>query len=211
MQFVHGAGLPQVFGYFVNFVTGIRMLPDPLPHPSDAVTLNMKGFSQLDNVSCGVVAGWCVVHSFDPRRSFDKFLDLCEVSSKIGVTMASLTRALRGSGVDVDYRRSVTWDRLREWVDSGYPIICNVQQDPDDNSRHWFVIYGYRGHHSRTREVLVAGNGWLSVLGFSVEGRHRLPWGEFERMFCSHALVCRRAGKLAGLKVRRGSRRRSRR
>lgn len=192
---VRGRGPVQIFGYAMGLLTSRHLVPDPLPHPSSSVTLSLHGFSQLDDYSCGAVAGWCVVHSFDSHRSFNKFYKACQVTTKQGVTMVNLMRALCGSGVDVEYRRQVTFDRICAWVDAGHPVICNVQHERGEDARHWLVVYGYR---QTPPTVLVAGNGWLSALGVSVEGHHHLRWGEFKRMFKANAIVCRRAGAASG-------------
>lgn len=175
------------------------VLPDVLPRPKDAVTLKLKGFSQADRSSCGVAAGYSVVSTLHPHASFKRFYQLCRADPKIGVTMANLRRALESSGVEVDYRRTINWDRLKAWIDGGRPVICFVHRPEEDGAttHHWLVVYGYR---LDPREVFVSGNGWGAFAGgaFSLVGQHKLSWSAFKRMFNTspsgvggHAFVCR--------------------
>jgi hypothetical protein len=203
---IHGTGVAQVLSYLAHVATGKHLTPDRLPHPKSATTLALHGFSQLDDYSCGVVAGWSVVHSFYPHKSVQRFYDLSRVSPQQGVTMANLVRALRVSGVGISYRRVVTFERLRSWINRGYPVICFVRHKHAEGGRydgaggkrsvgskrsaggdlegHWLVVYGYR--ERPVREVFVAGNGWLPIF----DGGHQLPWATFKRMYQHHALVC---------------------
>lgn len=52
----------------ISKVTGVVCVPDRLAHPGDAVTLDLAGYSQIDEFSCGAVAGWIVLEAFDRRR-----------------------------------------------------------------------------------------------------------------------------------------------
>lgn len=172
----------------ISKITGIVCLRDRLPHPRGAITLELKGYSQVDDFSCGAVAGWTVVEAFDARRSFRKFYDDAAPHPKRGVSTPRLARALREHGLGViQLRHRISFGRLRRAIDAGFPVVCCVDHDKRDGDQHWLVAYGYQ---SRPARVFVAGNGWLHLLGSSLVGEHVLSRRRFERMRVTGALVC---------------------
>jgi hypothetical protein len=172
----------------ISKVTGVVCVPDRLAHPSDAVTLDLSGYSQIDDFSCGAVAGWIVLEAFDRRRSFRKFYDCCSPTDLGGTPTHRLAHALRENGLGVQYlRHRISFARLCRAIDDGFPVICCVDHDKRDDTSHWLVAYGYQ---ERPAKVFVAGNGWLHFLGFSLHGEHVLSRRRFERMRVTGALIC---------------------
>ncbi len=188
------------FADLISKITGIVCVPDRLAHPRDAVTLDLTGYSQVDDFSCGAVAGWAVVEAFDARRSFRRFYERCGSATARGTTTPRLARALSESGVGVQHlRHRISFARLCRAIDEGFPVICGVDHDKRDDTAHWLVVYGYQARPAR---VLVAGNGWMHLFGKSLFGDHILSRRLFERMRITGALVCGgkgRAGKIHGL------------
>lgn len=172
----------------ISKITGVVCVPDRLAHPRGAVTLDLAGYSQVDEFSCGAVAGWMVVEAFDARRSFERFYERCGTTDAHGTSTARLARALRESGLGVQHARRVSFARLCRAIDDGCPVICAVDHDKRDHEQHWLVVYGYQARPAR---VFVAGNGWMHLLGKSLFGQHVIPRRRFERMHVTGALICR--------------------
>ena len=188
----------------ISKVTGVVCVPDRLAHPSDAVTLDLSGYSQIDDFSCGAVAGWIVLEAFDRRRSFRKFYDCCSPKNPGGTSTPRLAHALRENcrGVQL-LRHRISFARLCRAIDDGFPVICCVDHDKRDDFSHWLVAYGYQ---QRPARVLVAGNGWLHLLGVSLMGEHVMSRRRFERMRVTGALICwgqSREGVRRGIAPRR--------
>jgi hypothetical protein len=152
--------LLRELGFLIHRITGARKVPDLLPHPEGATTLALRGFTQLDAYSCGAVAGWCVVWSFDRRRSFERFFRICETSPD-GTGVAPLIRALEAHGISVKHQRhKLPFETLCRWIDQGLPVICIIDEDRRDDTAHWMVVYGY----ARKPDVVYAFSGALRVI-----------------------------------------------
>jgi hypothetical protein len=184
-----GASLLQGFGDLVHATTGERKMRDLVPHPKGATTLDIAAFSQIDYHSCGAVAGWCVVRSFDRRRTnFDRFYEACTTSEKHGTRTTPLIRALKAHGVGVSHiRREPSFEQLCGWIDEGFPVICVTDPDRRDRTEHWMVVYGYQ---RRPAQVLTAGNGWMHIFGVTLRGEHKVARRRLERQLEGEALVC---------------------
>ncbi|MEN9677412.1 MAG: hypothetical protein RIS76_3308 [Verrucomicrobiota bacterium] len=183
----------------ISKVTGVVCVPDRLAHPRDAVTLDLSGYSQIDDFSCGAVAGWIVLEAFDRRRSFRKFYDCCSPKNPSGTSTPRLAHALCENGLGVQHlRHRISFARLCRAIDDGLPVICCVDHDKRDDHAHWLVVYGYQ---ERPARVFVAGNGWLHLLGFSLMGEHVISRRRFERMRVTGALICWGQGRGS---IRRG-------
>ena len=187
----------------ISKITGVICVPDRLAHPSGAVTLDLTGYSQVDDFSCGAVAGWAVVEAFDARRGFRRFYERCGSTLARGTSTPRLARALSESGVGVKHlRHRISFARLCRAIDDGFPVICSVDHDKRDDSAHWLVIYGYQ---TRPARLFAAGNGWMYLFGASLFGEHVIPRRMFERMRLTGALICwgkGGAGKIRGLTKR---------
>ena len=182
----------------ISRLTGVVCVPDRLAHPRDAVTLELSGYSQVDDFSCGAVAGWIVLEAFARRRSFRKFYDNCTPTQQQGTPTHRLARALRENGLGVQHlRHRISFPRLCRAIDEGFPVICCVDHDKRDDTSHWLVAYGYQ---ERPARVFVAGNGWLHLLGRSLFGDHMLSRRRFERMRVNGALICWGQGR-GGTKI----------
>ncbi len=174
----------------ISKITGVVCVPDSLPRPRDAVTLELTGYSQVDDFSCGAVAGWIALRFLDKRRSFQKFYKTCDPHDERGLSTPQLARALRASAVEVQHlRHRISFARLCRAIDDGSPVICCVDHDKRDCTQHWVVVYGYR---QRPAQVFVAGNGWLHIFGASLFGEHVISRRLFERMRVTGSLICRR-------------------
>ncbi|MCE9616531.1 MAG: hypothetical protein K8T26_19830 [Lentisphaerae bacterium] len=160
--------------------TGIRIMPDRLPHPSgdDVTTLDVPGYRQIDSFSCGAAAALMVVRTFRPGFPAGDFHDLC--SPDDGIQVPRLIRFLRKSGIGVIERDDLTFARIAERIDAGFPIITLVNQK--DDLQHWVVIYGVGLKPNR---VYVGG------MKLPIVGRKEYTWREFSRMwFKGFGLVC---------------------
>ncbi len=59
-------------------------------------------------------------------------------TSRDGTRQTSIVRGLRAIGVSANIRYDVDYDRLRQQVDRGKPVISYLFDD-----EHWVVVYGY--------------------------------------------------------------------
>jgi hypothetical protein len=113
-------------------------LPDP---PNDkCVFLDIPGYKQVGDNTCGVAAGLMVLHAIDKRRSAKKFYDLCNPTEEFGVGSGKLITALRASSVQVSVKRDLGLGTIDSTLRAGYPIITTVKYGKSD--LHWVVIFG---------------------------------------------------------------------
>jgi len=143
--------------YYVDR-TGVAIIEECLKHPTsgDVVTLDVPGYCQTQDFTCGFVAGMMVTHSIYPNRSIDRFYRLCNPHKVYGMGTQKLAGALRKNGVAVGIRDDLNHCSIRNAIDSGYPIITCVHTG-DEEIDHWVVIYGYG---VRPNRVFLAGNGF---------------------------------------------------
>jgi hypothetical protein len=160
--------------------TGIRIMPDILPHPGgdDVTTLAVPGYRQIDSFSCGAAAALMAVRTFRPGFPAGDFHDLC--SPVDGIQNQRLIRFLRKSGLGVSERGDLTFTAIAEQIDAGFPIITLVNEK--DGLQHWVVIYGVGRKPNR---VFVAG------VKLPFIGRKAFTWREFSRTWVTgYGLVC---------------------
>jgi hypothetical protein len=170
---------------FVFEKVGCRMLPDWLSHPKpgQGASLRVAGYAQTLSYNCGVVAGWTVVQSFWPKRSFERFYRLVSPDRDSGTSTAELVGALRHSRISVT-RCGPTFPKIKAAIDGGCPMIACVYR-PGKDYRHWIVVYGYGLNPKR---VYVAGNRWSRFVEPNV-----LEFPEFRSLCSKNPLVCQRA------------------
>lgn len=158
--------------------TGHRVVSDPLDHYGygEVHTLAMTGYRQLESYTCGVVAGAMVLHTFHPRRSLEKFFELCDADYDQGLDTKPLIRSLRASGVGVKEHKDLTFAKIVNSLDNGYPIITLVKTS-DPKVDHWVVLYGYGKNPDR---LFLAGEG-VPLVDNILGGKERY-WQNFSSM-----------------------------
>jgi hypothetical protein len=160
--------------------TGIRIMPDILPHPGgdDVTTLAVPGYRQIDSFSCGAAAALMAVRTFRSGFPAGDFHELCRRED--GIQEPRLIRFLRKSGLGVSERDNLDFAGIAEVIEAGFPVVTLVNLK--SGLQHWVVIYGVG--HSPNR-VYVAG------LGPPIIGRKEYTWREFARIWVTgFGLVC---------------------
>lgn len=164
---------------------GPRVWGQWLDHPDeheDALTLDLKGFRQLESYTCGAVAGLMVLLTFKPRASQKRFFKRANPDREYGTSNSRLVKALRQSGIGVSERDDLTFEDIADLINQGFPIIITVKTK-DREVDHWVVIYGIA---RKPRAVFIAGE------GFHLFRSRRTPWAEFRRRWSPQGsgLVC---------------------
>ncbi len=158
---------------------GIEYIDDPLPGPrnDDEVILDVPGYRQTKDYTCGFVAGLIVLHTFFPKRSAARFLKDTRPRESWGLTSWKLVKVLRKNGVGISKRLKMSFRGVKKEIDLGFPIITSVKTNVR-GEYHWVVIYGYG---QRPHRVFVAGNG-IPYLDF-IRGKDAL-WSKFSKTLC---------------------------
>jgi len=169
--------------------TGVVVVSDILPKARDPhreTVLDLPGRRQVEDFSCGFVAGLMVTDYFGGRVSVDRLYGLVRPDPTWGASTRKLATALRECGIRVALRDRLDFAAVAEAIAAGRPVItCVASALADDN--HWAVIYGVG---IQPRRVFLAGVGVPHVDFGKV-----LRWGEFRRMWTppGNGLICSRA------------------
>jgi len=178
----------RLINHVVNWMadaTGMRVLPDRLPHPKDIniETLKLPGYFQSQGHTCGFVAGLMILHYFRPDVPAEKFYERIRPHYRWGVSRRRLMDCLRVHGLRVNWQTDLDFSGIVAAIDECRPIAL-VVRTRDEDADHWVVIYGYG---KRPNRVFVAANG-LPLLS-----RKEYPWGFFKQRYLQKAgfgLVC---------------------
>ncbi len=170
-------------------LTGYAAIRLPLQracHPGE-VTLDLPGYQQLDNYSCGAVAAAMVVKFLKPAMSFERIYAAVSPHREYGTATSRVIRALSSLGIRGSRKQSLSFDDICTAIDAGRPVMLCVTTN-EKGTDHWVVIYGYG---RRPNLVFVAGQGWPFVV------RHRMPWREFRHRWspAGEGLVCGKASR----------------
>lgn len=143
--------------------------------------INIPWLAQIDDFSCGAIAGWTSIKALYPKRRNKKaFYRDCNPSKIYGTSTGKLARALRKHGVRVSIRsQKLTLKQIREAVDAGFPLIVCVRAD--EGEFHWTTVYGYS---SKKRKVYLSNNGYLNFNG-EMDFRRFKKIQEGEYLICS--------------------------
>jgi hypothetical protein len=163
-------------------------VPESLKHPKhyeNATTLDLVGYRQTDEYSCGFIAGLMVFQYFYPDKSVEDFHKLVNPSEETGTSARRLMAALRKSGISVGVRKRLSFDELAALVESGKPVITTI--DVGEYYHHWVAIYGVARLPKR---VYVAGNIIPSWKIFS--DKHVVRWSHFDDIWRAEysVIVC---------------------
>ena len=160
--------------------TGIRIIPDRLPHPGgdDVTTLDVPGYRQIDSFSCGAAAALMAVRTFRPGFPAGDFHELANPVN--GIQIEPLVRFLGKAGIGVEERYDLDFADIAEKIEAGFPVVTLVNLKAD--LQHWVVIYGVGRKPNR---VFVGG------MNLPIIGRKEYTWREFTRMWRKgFGLVC---------------------
>ena len=179
--------MKQAIAKAVNWLadrTGIRVLPDRLPHPkgSNVETLSIPGYYQTQGHTCGYVAGLMVLHFFRPDVPAEKFYERVRPHVRWGVSRQRLMDALCLYGVRVKWKRDLDFNGIVDAIDDGRPIAVVVRTRNADVN-HWVVVYGYGKKPNR---VFVAGE-------LPFQGQSVYPYSMFRTHYWENpgfGLVC---------------------
>lgn len=116
-------------------------MPPPRSSPSNTITLPVKGYRQMDDYSCGALAGWSVVQLLKPQGDFRRFHKACAPSKRWGISTAKLSAAMRRHGITISLRKDLDFDVIKASIERGCPVLVSVSTITEA-FWHWVVIYG---------------------------------------------------------------------
>lgn len=111
------------------------------PLPSRPGLLDLPGYWQTDDYSCGFVAALTVVHFFYPEIPADEVLASVRPSPEAGCDAKRVVKALAHFGIDATYRNDLGPKRLHRLAGKGLPVIVTVWPE-DYGCDHWTVVRG---------------------------------------------------------------------
>jgi hypothetical protein len=149
----------------------------------EEVKLEVPGYRQLDEFSCGPVAAWSIIETFHPGSiAFGNFYLDCKMDED-GSNEYQIIDALRKHGVGVGIRDELDFEDVVKTIDRGFPILGSVTHP--GYADHWLVIYGY----GLNPERLFTCNHPRSS---GLHGREEMKWKSWLRLWDdeSRYLVC---------------------
>lgn len=172
------SGLTRMVMELLEPITArIRFVPLDLPGPTDEdpleTVLDVPGYGQTEEYTCGFTAGLMVLHTFHPSRSPDRFFREVAPDREWGTSTTRLVSALRRNRVCVSMIDEHRFERIAERIEAGEPVITVVSRTAEVD--HWVVIYGVR--RGRKKLVYVAVNGLPTRRGCVYE------WSAFRRIW----------------------------
>ena len=164
--------------------TGIRVLPDLLPHPTDAgvQTLHIPAYVQSQPHTCGYVAALMIIRYFRPDFSAERLYGSIRPHPQWGVSRRRLQETLTGCGLRVTRRTDLSFVDITDAIDQNRPIAMLVRRNAD--TMHWVVCYGYGRKPNRL---------YLAATGVPLLSRYSYPYGFFANHLWAHrgfGLVC---------------------
>jgi ABC-type bacteriocin/lantibiotic exporter with double-glycine peptidase domain len=172
----------NVFDTVIDAI-GFQVRRERLPNPRDdnETLLEVVGYKQNQDYTCGYAAGLMVLHTFYPKKCKHQFLERVRPHKDSGVSTTRLAKSLRDSGLSVRIERGkLSLRRIQEAIETGMPVITTIGAGND--IEHWVVIFGV-GY--RPNRVFIAGNGFF--------GKREFSWAEFrkeERGALTGSIIC---------------------
>ena len=158
-------------------------LPMPtLPKPGEGRCLEVGHYHQLDQYSCGAIAGWNLVCAFHRDVAWEEFYALCAPDEKWGTPTERLKSALKAFGVGLKTASLRRFHSVRKHIDAGWPLLV-VIDCPGSKDEHWCVVYGYEDSPAG-RFVYITGNAqWSWSLLNKNRKESKMPWHEFAELW----------------------------
>jgi hypothetical protein len=170
----HAAGVPPIRDHYEYELA------------EDEVKLELIGYRQLDEYSCGPVAAWSILEIFHPGVvSFPTFYKDCKMDED-GSNEYQIINALRKNGVGIGIRDELDFEDIVKIIDKGFPVLGSITHP--GFADHWLVIYGYGmnpprlctsnhyGNHDAHSRKQLSWDHWLSL--WDVESRYLICWGK---------------------------------
>ena len=107
------------------------------PEDPGVSTLELSGFRQARNYSCGYAAALMILRYFErDLRGRQLFEELG--TARDGTSQSAILRVLRAQGLSVNIRYDADFERIIRAIEGGKPCIAYLIDE-----EHWIVIYGY--------------------------------------------------------------------
>lgn len=168
---------------------GVKAIPalSTIPVTEDTVLLDVPSYSQTDGYSCGAIAAWSIVETFNPRADFWKLYNAVSPDEDEGVGPGPVMAALRKFKIKAGTRTGMGWKAIKATIDQGFPMLVGTGKESEEmDGDHWSLLYGYGVNPNR----VFLGN-QPGILRNQVE----VEWAEFRDEWWSprgQAIVCRR-------------------
>lgn len=151
---------------------------------SRATTLPLDGFGQARDYTCGFAATLMVMRYFDVRVPAAQLFERLGTGPD-GTRQSAIVRELRGAGLRLNVRYDVDFGRIAAEIERNKLVVGYL-----NDSEHWLVIYGYRGH-GESAEVFVADPG---------DGARAQPWSEYGPRLGGFGIIVSRPGQARGVR-----------
>lgn len=138
------------------------------------IKLNLTGYRQTTDVSCGASAAWPIVQEFSPKIGFQQFFRMTKCDSD-GIDDDELARALRKCGIGVSIRFGLTQKEIYDTINKGYPILTGImhgKSEDDERIPHWVLIFGVSPEKIYTMNNYILG----------AHGRAEFTWDQWEEI-----------------------------
>ena len=168
--------------------TGIVVVSDRLPRPRDPLresVLELRGYRQVEDFSCGFAAALMVLDYLDAAPSIDRLYELVDPHPKWGTSTRRLATALRHCRIRVSIRDELDFDAITKAIAAQRPVITCVAA-ANGNDSHWAIVYGFG---IRPRRLYIGGVGLPHLNAGKV-----VPWRRFRSMWTpvGNGLICSR-------------------
>lgn len=189
----YGRGVSEVQQHSLRYRPSTRPKPRPHQaprfltaqvHDSRATTLPLDGFGQARDYTCGFAATLMVMRYFDIRVPAAQLFERLGTGPD-GTRQGAIVRELRGVGLRINVRYDVDFARIATEIERNKLVVGYL-----NDSEHWLVIYGYRGH-GESAEVFVADPG---------AGACAQPWSEYGPRLGGFGIIVARPGQVRGVR-----------
>lgn len=151
---------------------------------SRATTLPLDGFGQARDYTCGFAATLMVMRYFEVRVPAAQLFERLGTGPD-GTRQSAIVRELRAAGLRINVRYDVDFARIAAEIERNKLVVGYL-----NDSEHWLVIYGYRGHGD-SAEVFVADPG---------AGACAQPWSEYGPRLGGFGIIVSRPGPARGVR-----------
>ena len=113
------------------------------PGDKSVFTLDVPGYRQSRNYSCGYAAVLMVLRYFEKTFTGQSIFDALG-TARTGTGQSAIVRVLRRAGVSANVRYDMGFDRIVRSVSAGKVLVSYLVDE-----EHWVVLYGYGESPSR--------------------------------------------------------------
>lgn len=142
--------------------------------PKSDIKIKLPSTKQVYSYNCGPSSLKAIARYFKVGPDSESYyINLCKATPKNGTKPQNLVTAAKSLGLYVKLKQHMTIKELREFLDLGVPVICDIQawgnhkEFKDDKHGHYVVAVGYSPTHIFFMDPVIKGShGFLSNAEF---------------------------------------------